>query len=552
MKEYISINYHHILIEMLLKATVVGSLAVNILTPILLSIILIDIIDHEYLLFWISVNVVIFVLRVFLIHKTKAANKLRDKSVNKFLYSTFGLIFISSLLHALALVYSSFYVSDLQLLFIAVITISLVSGSIATLGSIYHAFAIYVISNLLPIWALFLYKGGEIFYSFSLAVFVYMFVMLKNGYVMYSALVENIMLKETLEQRVKESTAIIEDMLGTSMIMVAFQDEQGVMTDMNQAALDRFGYDSREEIVGISMLNFIPEKSIPIVQEALKHDSSEPYELIMKKKDGTEFPTLISAKYVLIDSQRIRMTTMMDLTELKEKEKLLQQQSRLAQMGEMISMIAHQWRQPLSAISATSTAMILRTKLGTIDNEYVEEMSNNISGYATHLSETINDFRNFYKPNKEKIEISLDTLFESVYSIIKISLKKHNIKLIQELHSKEETLSYANELKQVLLNLIKNAEDILIEREIENPYIIIHTYTDKGRRFLEIKDNGGGIDSSIIDKIFDPYFSTKKKKDGTGLGLYMSKVIVEDHCNGVLSVENTEEGAMFCIELGTA
>jgi signal transduction histidine kinase len=194
--------------------------------------------------------------------------------------------------------------------------------------------------------------------------------------------------------------------------------------------------------------------------------------------------------------------------------------------------------------------MILRTKLGTIDNEYVEEMSNNISGYATHLSETINDFRNFYKPNKEQVEISLDTLFESVYSIIKISLQKHNVELIKELHSQDETLSYANELKQVILNLIKNAEDILIEREIKTPIITVKTYTKNKRIFLTIKDNAGGIDTSIIDKIFDPYFSTKKKKDGTGLGLYMSKVIVEDHCNGILSVENTQEGAMFCIELG--
>ena len=234
-----------------------------------------------------------------------------------------------------------------------------------------------------------------------------------------------------------------------------------------------------------------------------------------------------------------------EIEKSRNKDKQLLQQSRLAQMGEMISMIAHQWRQPLAAISSTGTTMYLKAKLNKLDNATVMELSQNITGFSKHLSNTIEDFRNFFKADKKKDSINFDTIVEAALNIVKPSLDDKKIKVITELNSHTAFVSYANELKQVILNLIKNAEDILIEKEIKEPKIIIKTYEKDDNYILEVLDNAGGVPPKIMPKIFDPYFSTKSKKDGTGLGLYMSKIIVEDHCGGKLEVENYDEGALF-------
>jgi len=233
----------------------------------------------------------------------------------------------------------------------------------------------------------------------------------------------------------------------------------------------------------------------------------------------------------------------------REKDNQMIQQSRMAQMGEMMSMIAHQWRQPLSAISATAIAIKLTVELDKLDTDELLTRVTNISSYAQHLSSTIDDFRDFFKPHKNKIEISYCDIIDGVLDIIKVSIENKNIKLILETECKESFLTYANELKQVVLNLIKNAEDVLLDKEIENPYIKVKTFQDEDNYILKVCDNAGGIPNKIIDKVFDPYFSTKMEKGGTGLGLYMSKTIVEEHCNGKLTVVNGDEGAIFTIAI---
>jgi signal transduction histidine kinase len=230
---------------------------------------------------------------------------------------------------------------------------------------------------------------------------------------------------------------------------------------------------------------------------------------------------------------------------VEEQNQQLIQQSRLVQMGEMVSMIAHQWRQPLSAISAVSGGITLKAKLDMLDSKTAIELSEKISEYAQHLSATINDFRDFFKPNKEKKDTTFNELVQSVLKIMEVSITNQNITLIKKLDSDVVFHTYPNELKQVILNLMKNAEDILLDNEIKNPIITIETKENS----LSISDNGGGVPKDILDKIFDPYFSTKLEKNGTGLGLYMSKMIVEEHCNGELSVSNTEDGAIFTIKI---
>ena len=208
-------------------------------------------------------------------------------------------------------------------------------------------------------------------------------------------------------------------------------------------------------------------------------------------------------------------------------------------------MIAHQWRQPLAAISSTSGGINLKAKLNKLDKDTAIELSSKISNYAQHLSSTIDDFRDFFKTNKEKKETTYDEILKSVLGIIETSITNKDIKLIKEFNSTKTFHTYPNEVKQVVLNLIKNAEDILLEKKIENPTITIETYDD----ILIVRDNAGGVPEDIIEKIFDPYFSTKTKKDGTGLGLYMSKTIIQEHCGGTLSVSNDKDGAVFKIKL---
>jgi len=233
----------------------------------------------------------------------------------------------------------------------------------------------------------------------------------------------------------------------------------------------------------------------------------------------------------------------------RQKDKQMLEQSRLAQMGEMISMIAHQWRQPLAAISATSSGLEVKAKLGRLDNKLLLEKVQNISKYAQHLSSTIDDFRDFFKSNKELRQTSYQEIIQSVLDIVSVSVKNKNIDLQVEYQTTKTFQTYPNEIKQVVLNLIKNAEDILLEKEIENGYIRITAKEENGKFILEVSDNAGGVPKDIINKIFDPYFSTKLEKNGTGLGLYMSKTIIEEHCNGKLSVHNSAEGAVFVIEL---
>jgi len=233
----------------------------------------------------------------------------------------------------------------------------------------------------------------------------------------------------------------------------------------------------------------------------------------------------------------------------RQKDIQLIEQSRLAQMGEMLSMIAHQWRQPLAAISSAANSMGVKIALDKYKKEFFEDKISNIVNYSTHLSQTIDDFRKFTLcDTKLKENSTLEEIVNSSLTIVKDALKSRGISLQTEYSCNEQVFTYANELKQVVLNFIKNAEDVLRENSVESPTIFIKTYKTDSAYFLSVSDNGGGIKKSVLPKIFDPYFSTKDKKSGTGLGLYMSKTIVEEHCGWKLNAYNSDDGAVFEIE----
>ncbi len=233
----------------------------------------------------------------------------------------------------------------------------------------------------------------------------------------------------------------------------------------------------------------------------------------------------------------------------REKDLLLLEHSRHAQMGEMIAMIAHQWRQPLAAIAALTSFLQIQNSLHEYDGEVYDEHLRKISDCTLHLSETIKDFREFFKEDKELTEATLSEVIDESLDLVTPLLSDKGVDLQKTYSFNENICTYINELKQVILILIKNAQDVIEERNIKNGRIEIKTCADDLSCYIEIKDNAGGIQEEILEKIFEPYFTTKSSLNGTGLGLYMAKMIIQENCQGEINAKNVADGACFTIRL---
>ncbi|MEA2098649.1 MAG: hybrid sensor histidine kinase/response regulator [Campylobacterota bacterium] len=231
----------------------------------------------------------------------------------------------------------------------------------------------------------------------------------------------------------------------------------------------------------------------------------------------------------------------------------LTEQSRMAEMGEMISMLAHQWRQPLSAIASTALNLELSIEFGEDNpdtkeqNKFFLEEFKKMEIFIANLTNIIDDFRDFYKPDNHFEQTTLKQVVSQVLRVKQDDIKRDNIELLCNYKNENEMIKiYQNQVVQVIVKIIQNAQENLIEKKVLNPKITISV--DKHR--LTICDNGGGIDKAIIKNIFDPYFSTKNEKNGAGLGLYMAKTIIEKHHNGVLKAVNNDDGVCFIIDFG--
>jgi signal transduction histidine kinase len=210
-------------------------------------------------------------------------------------------------------------------------------------------------------------------------------------------------------------------------------------------------------------------------------------------------------------------------------------------MGEMIGNIAHQWRQPLSSISAIASGAKLRYKNNMISDEELGETFDKIKLHTQHLSNTIDDFKNFLTDTREKEFFNIDEVVEKSISLVEAMCIDNKIKLNVEIIDKELRLNgNSSELSQVFLNILNNAKDVFVEKKVTNRVILIRVVKDENNVLVSIKDNAGGISKDIELKIFEPYFTTKHKSQGTGIGLFMSKKIVEQHYNGTLRSTNDE------------
>ncbi len=236
-----------------------------------------------------------------------------------------------------------------------------------------------------------------------------------------------------------------------------------------------------------------------------------------------------------------------EIAKNEEQTKLMFQQAKYAQMGEMLSMIAHQWRQPLNAVSSAAINLKMEVELGTLSDENVITQAEFIEKQTAKMSDTINDFMNFFKPEKDKHEFLIKTVVDEVRNIIKAQLNSRSIEFLTEMDESLKIVGFKNEFEHILLNIIANARDAFEEKSIENKQIKIRSFQDGGNIKIEVFDNAGGISDEIMDKIFNPYFTTKLDINGTGIGLYMTKIMVERNFKGDISASNINGGALFTI-----
>jgi PAS domain S-box-containing protein len=354
---------------------------------------------------------------------------------------------------------------------------------------------------------------------------------------------------QELDHKKKELQIILEEAPNPIMI----HTENGKVVLINKAWKQLTGYSDKE----IDTIEKWTKKAYAKEKSVVKEYIDKLYRLDKRVDEGEYRITsksgeiliwqFSSAPLGMIDGIRAVISSAMDVTELKQKDELMMSQSRLAAMGEMLSMIAHQWRQPLSVISTNASKIIVDIALDNVKNESMNNEAESILRQTQELSKTIDDFRSFFQPKKNKDEVFVKDIYYQALAIMDKSLKNNNIELINTISTHSKVSVFSRELMHVFINLLKNAQEALEEHRTEDRKIITTMHEETQNIQISICDNAGGIDKDVICKIFDPYFSTKTEKNGTGIGLYMSKIIIEEHLNGTISVSNKDEGT--CVNI---
>ncbi len=334
--------------------------------------------------------------------------------------------------------------------------------------------------------------------------------------------------------------------------IIAINKNQRVVVYNNRAE-QIFGFTKKEMLNKNSLYKIIPEKFLvqhtKAVENFLKTKESKgiinnKVELEAKRKDGSTFPIRISFGVDIKDDDITIVANMDDIsTEIKQQQ-TIQQQSKLVAMGEMIGAIAHQWRQPLNEIGISIQTVKYDFKNNMINENYINEFVVKNKNIIEFMSKTIDNFRNFFRIDKEKKDFYIKKATQAVIDMQSAQLRNYHISISLD---GDDFMIYGlyGEYQQVILNLINNAKDALISNKIKDPFIKI---TIKDHKVI-IQDNAGGISQEIFNNIFDPYFTTKEQGKGTGMGLYISKMVIEENMNGRLYAENTEGGVAFIIDL---
>ena len=388
----------------------------------------------------------------------------------------------------------------------------------------------------------------------------------ENGQIYgFVGVIEDITEKYDLEVALKEETHRLKSILECAGDCIHILDKKGNLVLYSTSFIESLGY-TKEEAKSLNIQDWDKNFSI---NESINHLllSHRTFEAIHTRKDGTTFFVEIQTNGITLDGQEYLYAASRDITErkltqnqLKTKDTIIEQQTKLVSMGEMIGNIAHQWRQPLSIITTNASSMKVKSEFGLIiEQEELRNACDSIVIQAQYLSNTIDDFRNFIKEDKEYSNILISEILKKTISLVSPSLKNNFINLILNIEDDLEVFGNKNELEQALINIINNSKDALIENQTDkNRYVFITTKkVSEDKLLLEILDNAGGIPENIINRVFEPYFTTKHQSIGTGIGLSMVyKIIKERHeqtievCNKEFNFENKEyKGASFKLTL---
>ncbi len=357
-------------------------------------------------------------------------------------------------------------------------------------------------------------------------------------------------IKELNQELIKERDTIDKKILYIRLNL------QAEISDISHALLNLLEYE-KEELLGLDFFNFerhlmsatLKEK----IKEALKKKEPTNFEERTLSLSGevlyfqSTFVAEFNAKGVQIGFIIFRENITNAKILAKTQEKMLAS-SRSAAMGEMIAMIAHQWRQPLSLINTVIATMKVKRELNLLTKEITDNSYEKIQNTVKYLSETIDDFRDYFKPNKEISRVELNTLFEKSIFFIKSEMDVHSIKYSLKASESVEIETYKNELLQTIINIMKNSIDAFEESDEREKKICVTLERLSTHVSIEIVDNAGGIKKDIITKVFEPYFSTKSK-NGTGLGLYMSQTIITEHLLGSITLTSENNQTKVLIEL---
>ncbi len=368
-------------------------------------------------------------------------------------------------------------------------------------------------------------------------------------------------------KQLKESLESFEMLMESTLEGIFVFDKNGICIHANKVISKLYGY-TKKELIGKHAIEFIAPLSQELIKMKMKNPNQSPYEAQMIRKNGSLFFALVRGHDIVWNDKNVRISSVIDISKLKQlqldvealninleqkvasqvedirqKDQMLMQQSKLAAMGEMIGAIAHQWRQPLNALNINIQNLDDDFEEGLVDKEFIDELIKKNSQTIQFMSKTIDDFKNFYQVDKVKEPFFILKKIQTVIEIQIAQLNHYNI-IITISGDDFEIDSYASEFQQVILNLINNAKDAIIENHVEYGKIEISIKDHS----IIFKDNGGGIKEKTIERIFEPYFTTKEQGQGTGIGLYMSKLIIEENMGGKISVKNSDNGAEFRID----
>jgi len=360
-----------------------------------------------------------------------------------------------------------------------------------------------------------------------------------------------------LQSKVNHAKEIM-NYLPESIIEIYSSSEQNIIHWMNKKALKEFG----EIYIDLAITNLFSqnlwdeilldlrtEKAIENKQIKIDEKSFE----ISGSKNGN-YTKLILKDISKHENEKklLQKEVYKEMHKRLENEYLLMQQSKLATMGEMIGHIAHQWRQPLSQLGGIFMNLHALCEFDDLKPDEVKEKVNRGNKLLKYMSATIEDFRHFFQPNQNKQKFELQPYIQNAINLIDASLSYYNIEI--ELQDFESTYidGFASEFSQVILNILNNAKDALVLNKIKNPKILISCKRESENIIILIEDNAGGIDPYIIENIFDLYFTTKKNIQGSGLGLYMTRLILSTKMDGTIDVSNGKNGAIFSIKLKIA